>query len=304
VAEDLQAGRDRLTGRWEQRLERARYLCRRAERQYQAREPENRLVARELERRWEQALAEVRQAEAEYDRFGRSQPAALTSGERAEILALATDPPTVWAAPTTTPADRRRVIRCLVERVTATVDHDTDRVSVALRWAGGFEGACAIRRPVARSDQLANFSALLARIEALRSDGLPLAAVAEQLNREGSVPPKRAARSTGPMLTRLLRARRGRAGPRPRAMTTGELGPGEWWLGDLAKRLGSPIDTIRRWIRRGWVHARCVSLTSGARWVVWADEDELARLAELRACPRTGDHRPRLADLLRPKPRP
>jgi DNA-binding transcriptional MerR regulator len=304
AAEDLQAERDRLTGQWEQRLERARYQCRRAERQYQACEPENRLVARELERRWEQALADVRQAEAEYDRFRRSQPAALTDGERAEILALAVDLPAVWAAPTTTPADRQRVIRCLVERVTATVDRGTDRVSVAVRWAGGFERACELRRPVARYDQLADLPALLARIKALRSEGLPLAVIAERLNHEGFVPPKRADRFTGPMLTRLLWSRRGRAGPRPRAMTKGELSPGEWWLGDLAKRLGSPIDTIRGWIRRGWIHARSVPLTSGARWVVWADEDELARLAELRTCPRTWDHRPRLADLIRPKPRP
>ena len=304
AAEDLQAERDRLTGQWEQRLERARYQGRRAERQYQACEPENRLVARELERRWEQALAEVRQAEAEYDRFRRSQPAALTAEELAEILALATDLPAVWAAPTTTPADRQRAIRCLVERVTATIDRDTDRVSVSVQWAGGFENACEIRRPVGRYDQLADLPALLARVEGLRAQGLPLAAVAERLNHEGFVPPKRAARFTGPMLTRLLWARRGSAARRPRAMAASELGPGEWWLGDLAKRLGSPIDTLRGWIRRGWVHSRCVSMTSGARWVVWADEDEMARLAELRTCPRTWDHRPRLADLLRPKPRP
>src|SRR5262249_46727419 len=152
---------------------------------------------------------------------------------------------------------------------------------------GGLESACDLRRPVARYDQLADLPALLARIEALRSEGLPLAVIAERLNREGFVPPKRADRFTGPMLTRLLWSRRGRAGPRPRAMTNDELGPGEWWLGDLAKRLGSPIDTIRGWIRRGWIHARSVPLTSGARWVVWADEDELARLAALRTCPRT-----------------
>jgi hypothetical protein len=304
AAEDLQAERDRLSGQWDQRLERARYQCHRAERQYQACEPENRLVARELERRWEQELASVREAELEYDTFRRSQPAALTDGERAEILALAADLPAVWAAPTTTPADRQRVIRCLVERVTATVERDTDRVSVSIRWAGGLESACQIRRPVGRYDQLADLPALLARVETLRAEGVPLAAVAERLNRDGFVPPKRAARFTGPMLTRLLWTRRPRAERRPRAMTISELGPGEWWLGDLAKRLGSPIDTLRGWIRRGWVHAWPVSLTSGTRWVVWADGDELARLAELRTCPRTWDHRPRLADLLRPKPRP
>ena len=115
---------------------------------------------------------------------------------------------------------------------------------------------------------------LAARVEGLRAQGLPLAAVAARLNHEGFVPPKRAARFTGPMLTRLLCARRGSAARRPRAMAASELGSGEWWLGDFAKRLGSPIDTLRGWIRHGWVHARCVSMTSGARWVVWADEDE------------------------------
>ncbi len=153
------------------------------------------------------------QAEAEYDRFRRSQPAALTDGERAEILALATDLPAVWTAPTTTPADRQRVIRCLVERVTATVDRDTDRVSVAVSWAGGFESAGDLRRPVARYDQLADLPDLLARIEALRSEGLPMAVIAERLNREGFMPPKRADCFTGPMVTRLLWSRRGQPGP-------------------------------------------------------------------------------------------
>jgi hypothetical protein len=56
AADDIQRERDRLSQQWRQRLERAGYESRRAERQYQAVEPENRLVARELEKRWEQAL--------------------------------------------------------------------------------------------------------------------------------------------------------------------------------------------------------------------------------------------------------
>ena len=303
ATEDLQGERDRLTGQWEQRLERARYQCRRAERQYQACEPENRLVARELERRWEQALAEVGQIEADYDRFRRSQPAALTAEERDEVYALATDLPAIWAAPTTTPADRQRVIRCLVERATATVERDTNRVHVTVRWAGGAESRHEVRRPVGRYEQLADFPALIGRVEGLRAEGVTLAAVAEQLNREGFVPPKRAARFTGPMLARLLRVRRGRAGPRPPAMAAALLAAGEWWLGDLAARLGASIDTVRGWIRRAWVHARKVATASGTCWAVWADADELARLAELRTCPRTWDHRPRLADLIKPKAR-
>ena len=66
--------RAELTRQWQLRRERARYEAERAARQYQACEPENRLVARELERRWEEALKQQRQLEDEYDRFGSGRP--------------------------------------------------------------------------------------------------------------------------------------------------------------------------------------------------------------------------------------
>ncbi len=59
----------------------SRHEAERAARQYHAAEPENRLVGRELERRWEQALLEQRQVEDEYDRFRRGRPAELTSSD-------------------------------------------------------------------------------------------------------------------------------------------------------------------------------------------------------------------------------
>ena len=61
-------------------------------------EPENRLVARELERRWEAELKEQRQLEAEYEQFRRTQPLELSAEERARILALARDLPAIWHA--------------------------------------------------------------------------------------------------------------------------------------------------------------------------------------------------------------
>jgi DNA invertase Pin-like site-specific DNA recombinase len=304
AAADLQGERDRLTAQWEQRLERVRYLCRRAERQYQACEPENRLVARELERRWNEAIAEVRQAEAEFDRFRRSQPAALTAEERAEVCALAADLPAVWAAATTTPADRQRVIRCLVERLTATVDKGTERVRVVIRWAGGCETGHDVRRPVGRYDQLSDLPALLARIAALRAERLSLPAVAARLNAEGFTPPKRTGAFTGPMLTRLLASRRVRTDDRPPTPGGGHLTADEWWLPDLVRRLGVPEATLRGWVRRGWVNARSVTTADGPRWAVWADADELARLGELRNSPRTWDRKPRRAALIVPKRRP
>ena len=81
AAGDIQGERDRLDRQWRLRLERSRYEAERAARQYQACEPENRMVGRELERRWEQALTERRDAEEEFDRFRRGRPAELTGDE-------------------------------------------------------------------------------------------------------------------------------------------------------------------------------------------------------------------------------
>ena len=87
AADEIQQERARLHRNWQQRVERARYEAERARRQYDATEPENRLVARELERRWEEALKERRHLEEEYARFGRSQPEGLSAGEREQIRA-------------------------------------------------------------------------------------------------------------------------------------------------------------------------------------------------------------------------
>ena len=105
IAEDLELERNDLRRQWRQRLERARYEIDRARRQYDAVEPENRLVARTLERRWEEALAAEQRLTAEYERFQARQPMPLTAKERQEIAQLATDVPALWCAPTTTAAD-------------------------------------------------------------------------------------------------------------------------------------------------------------------------------------------------------
>jgi hypothetical protein len=63
------------------------------------------------------------------------------------------------------------------------------------------------------------------------------------------------------------------------------LQPNEYWLTDVARALRMPIATVHKWQRLGWVHSRKVAVASG-RLVIWADDDELARLRQLRASQR------------------
>jgi DNA invertase Pin-like site-specific DNA recombinase len=302
AADDLEQERQRLHQHWQHQLERARYEAERARRQYDAAEPENRLVARELERRWEEALRQQRRLEEEYARFGRTQPTGLSAAERQQIRALAQDLPALWQAPGTTAADRQRIVRSLVEEVVVAVQGDSERVDVTVHWAGGQATQHQVVRPVKCYERLADYGRLCKRIDELREEGLGLAEVAERLNAEGFRPPKRSKTFNGSMVGQLL-WRRGAGGPRPRALAeSGLLGEHEWLLTDLARKVGMPPVTLHRWIRVGWVHARKLP-TPGGHWAIWADAEELERMARLRTCPRGWSDEPVLAELTKPKAR-
>ena len=113
VAADLQAERAALEQHWRQRLERAQYQVDQARRRYASTEPENRLVARTLERDWETALSEQVQLTADYERFRRERPQSPTPAELGAIRQLTTDLPALWQAPATTSEDRQIIVRLL-----------------------------------------------------------------------------------------------------------------------------------------------------------------------------------------------
>jgi len=189
---------------WQQRLQRARQEAQRAERQYQAVEPENRLVARTLEQRWEEALRQEQAVQEDYDRFRQERPRQLTEEERQRIEALARDIPALWQAPETTAAQRKEIVRLLVERVVVQVQATSERVGVTIRWRGGQATEHEIVRSVARYQSLDDYPRMLERIRELRQVGLTIAQVAQQLNKEGYRTPKSRKGYTSTSVRKLL----------------------------------------------------------------------------------------------------
>lgn len=280
--EQRRAETDRV---WRQRLERADYAADRARRQYQLAEPENRLVVRQLEKDWNEALAERQRLGEDYDRHLASRPRTLTAAEREQIRALAVDLPAVWQAETTTDADRKELLRHLIEEVTVTVAGDSEQVDVEVTWAGGHRTGGRVTRPVATLAQLSYFPRLRQRAEELSASGCTAAQIAEAFNAEGLRPPKRAAAFTENSVRSLLGAlglQNARAPSR-----RPELPEHEWWLRDLAEHLDIPKVTLGSWVRRGWAAGY---LHPEARLiVVRADPDEAERLRVLHQTPR-GQH--------------
>src|SRR6266581_6736208 len=270
---------------WRQRVERADFACDRARRQYQLAEPENRLVARQLEREWEAALAERAHLGEEYQRYQRQRPARLSPAELAAIRALASDIPALWAAPTTTIADRKRLIRAVIESVQFTADGTTERVQATVTWAGGHQTHTDLSRPVARIDQLSYYPALTERIRALAGAGLGNAAIAGQLALDGFRTPHLHEHFHAGEIQHLIR----RLGLRPgldhdHRTDQGSLGPGQWWLATLAREIGMPTATLFGWLKRGWITSR-QDTRPPCRWIITADPAEVERLRALHQLP-------------------
>jgi hypothetical protein len=281
AAERAERDREQLHAHWKQRLERAGYEADRAKRQYDAVDPENRLVARELERQWEQNLGEKQKLEEDHARFRAEQPRRLSASDREQIGALAADLPGLWRSVTTTGGDRRAIVRLLIERVELTRHGRTQRVEVVIQWRGGSMTRHEIRQGLRAYTALEGLEGLRARMLELRGDGQTADAIASALDREG-YQVARGDSFTGARVRRLL-AKFGRTGVPPGVRDAGDLpGAYECWLPELAKRLDVKPIIVHRWRWSGWLHARQLRGENG-RWVVWADAAEVARLHRLRA---------------------
>jgi DNA invertase Pin-like site-specific DNA recombinase len=283
VAADLQRQHEQAEASWRQRLERAAYAAERSHRQYQAVEPENRLVARTLEAAWELALRQQRQLIEEHERWRQERPRILTPQEQEQIRALASDLPTLWVAASTRDEDRKAILRLVIERVVVQAEGDSEWVEAWVHWAGGQQTYTRLRRPVARLEQMAAHGAIRERILTMRSQGLASPQIAEALGREGFRTTRGTPFTADGVRTWLARygPRRGRDGHMP-------LAAGEWLIPELARHLGVSHGTIRGWVRQGRIEARRSDGPTG-RWIVRADDQELAHLMEQRQARRRAD---------------
>lgn len=169
-----------------QQLERLRYQAALAERQFNQVDPDNRLVAVELERRWEAALRALHQAET----AGLQAPLAPDSAqalppelERA-FTALGQKLPELWSTPLLSQAQKKALLRCLIDKVVVH-RHRRDRVHTRIVWKGGETTTVDLPIPVGSLAELGNAAALEGHILALARQGLDDATIAARLTAAG-----------------------------------------------------------------------------------------------------------------------
>jgi hypothetical protein len=223
AAQDWERERDTVERHWRQRLERAGQAVDRAYRQYNAVEPENRLVARTLERQWEEALLQQRVLEEEYHRFQHTRPTCPSVAEWAQIEQLAQDVPALWQAPETSITDKREIARLLLQRVVVWAPRSSQQVKVQLHWTGGTVTEHQVQRPVRTWRQLADVAGLREQLLQGRAAGKTSRQIAAELNAAGYRSPHGKPLTAGAV--RQLQKRIGPAGSKARAGRRQPRGP-------------------------------------------------------------------------------
>src|SRR5258708_37119965 len=145
---------DDVLDAWRRDLEAARYAAQRAQKQYDAADPQNRLVADELERRWNQALQRVQEIELCIEQHVHGQ-GKVTTPTREEFDDLAAKLETVWNFPDTDIRLKKRIVRTLIHEVVVDVDPSAGAHMLVVLLEGGVGSAVSIAAPPGRAKQTA-----------------------------------------------------------------------------------------------------------------------------------------------------
>ena len=267
-------------------LEQARFEAAHARRQYDAVDPDNRLVAGELERRWNERLKEERRLQDELDALSAAPSNGLTEDEREALMRLGADVERAWHAEGATIATRKRIVRMLVEEIVVRVEDDS--LDLVIRWAGEDHTALQVRKNRTGEHRWRVDADVVDLVRAMARQ-MPDMGIAAALNRTG----KTTAKGHSWTRTRVATLRKIHGIAVYREGERAERG--EVTLEEAAERLAVSPATVRRLIVEGVLPAS--QICKGAPWTIRASDlrraevaDEAARRRKRsRICPPSED---------------
>lgn len=246
-----------IDAQWKLRLDRARYDASLAERRYKAVDPDNRVIARTLEREWEENARDVESIEREHAEIKRRAKLEITPADRERIRAMSKDLRQVWSARTTTDDDRKNLLRMLVREVALVpTDGSRRRTQVRVLWQTGAVNELVVVGQNPR-ERLATCPEAVTLIRELVAEGKRDQEIAAELNRRAIM--TAVSRRWGVSSVRWVRFRHGlsrrRSGARA-ANPTQQADPrdGLYTSRMLAARFGVGETTVSRWVSRGLLH--------------------------------------------------
>jgi len=261
---------------WHDQLKRAQYQAHLAQRQYDAVDPANRLVATELERRWEAALQQLRHTEEQYAQFQQTSLPEMVPAELRELFRdIAQRLPEVW--PTLTNGQQKELLRSLIQHVIIRRPAP-DQVTVRIVWISGAYTDQASLTPIHRERDVSGYDQLVARVHELWQQGYNDAQIAECVSGEGY----HSARSVAVTARSVMKIRLRHKWYHPYERLRGvDQVAGLLTVNGLAKRLAVKQRTIYRLIAGKIIPAGAiVREPQSGRYLFEKDEALLVRLQE------------------------
>ena len=268
----------------ENALEQARFEAARAQRQYDAADPENRLVAGELERRWNERLASMRMLEDQLAQITAQPVGFIGAEDRERLLTLGADLTLAWNSPSVSIETRKKIFRLLICEI--VVDAVEDRLDLIIHWQGGDHTRLQVKKNKLGQNRWVTNADVTDLVQVLARQ-MPDQTIAAVLNRSG----KSTGRGNSWTRSRVcsLRSKRGIAPYRE-----GERGErGEVTLLEAAEALAVSTSTVRRMIDAGMLPAN--QLCKGAPWIIRhsdLERDDVRREALLRRTRRPASYDP------------
>lgn len=183
ILQEQQTERRRLERQWQEQLKRVRYEVHLAQRQYDAVDPDNRLVAAELERRWEEKLQQLRQTEEAYRHFQQTPlPNGVPTELRHQFRELSQHLPELW--PSLKNAQKKQLLRSLISQVIIRRPVP-DQIQLRIVWLSGFYTDETAWTPIHRQVDVSNYDQMVERIRQLWLQRYKDEAIAAQLSAEG-----------------------------------------------------------------------------------------------------------------------
>ena len=241
-----------LAQQWQQRLQRAQYEAHLAQRQYNAVDPDNRLVAAELERRWEAKLQALATTRREVKQFEQSpSPTVLTPLLRQQFQTICDNLPTIWVELTN--QEKKSLLRSLIKRVILT-RVEVDRIVIRIVWVSGHYSSFETHVGTRKTSDLPFYEDMIAQIHQLWQQGVDDAAIAAELTAKGYHSARSEQMSADAVLYLRLKLGWKRANPRDHVTVAGHLS-----VLELADLLGISRTWVYGRIRRGLIPTESIT---------------------------------------------
>ena len=267
--EEIERREEGVDNQWKMKIERAEYEANLAQRRYEAVDPENRLVAGTLEKRWNQALIRYDEVKAQFTEHQRNSRISATEEQKKELFKLANNLPKLWKASTTSAKDRKRILRLIIKDITVEKKSDPKHLVLHIRWQGGATEDVPVEIPPTYSEQIRYKDNFIDKIRSL-AQSYTDKQIAGKLDKEGL----RSAKNqcfTGSMI-KWIRYKHGIPAPILKR-------PDELTVNQVMAKFSVSRHVVYYWIERKLISAR--RLNNGTPYWITIDSQKANTLSTL-----------------------